>query len=305
VNVAFLFPGQGSEVPRMGLGLARSSRAAADLLDVASQAAQVDVWRVLERGGLALDRTEVLQPLLVAVSLGALAALERAGVRASLVAGHSLGELCAWCAAGGVAAVQAVTLAGLRGRLMAAASRRHPGGMVALRRCSEANVEDALERGRTAGAVDLAAHNGPDDWVISGDAEALHVASLGLPAVPLRVAGPWHGRWMAPAVEPLRAILGAVPRARAEATATLVSNRTGEVVAATDSFPDMLAEQLRRPVRFAGTLATLARHGVTDIVTVGPGHVLRSLVRGNLGARTRIHATDTPRSLASTIEALS
>jgi [acyl-carrier-protein] S-malonyltransferase len=298
--VAFLFPGQGMEVPRMGLELARGHGPAGDLLDLASRVTGQDARRLLRRGGGALGRTEVLQPLLTAVSLGALRALSARGVRPDLVAGHSLGELAAWAAAGGISHEDAVSLAATRGRLMARQAALHPGGMAALR-CGAEQVPAALERGRRRGALDLAAHNAPDEWVFSGDRPALRALAAAWPARPLQVSGPWHGRAMAGAADELRR--AAAELAREQGAARLVCNDSGQE-ADPRQMPELLAGQLVRPVLWAASLATLVAAGVRDFVTLGPGRVLRGLARKNLGLSVRVHSTEDAAGLDHTAKSV-
>lgn len=304
-RIALLFPGQGAEEPGMGLfATARSPRAAA-LLDRASAAAGADLRRAIARGGAALAPTQLLQPALVAASLAIAAALEEAGVQPVAVAGHSLGELAAWAAAGGIEPEAAVDLAALRGRLMAREAERRPGAMLALLRCDAAGVERAFEEGREAGVLAIAGWNAPDHCVLSGERAAIAAASSALPSPSsqlLPATGAWHSPLMSGAVEELRAALRAAPRGPLRAR--LAVNRTGELLDGGDDLPDLLAEQLVRPFQWARCLAALAALGVTDWVTVGPGRVLRGLVRHTLGRAAEVHTTEDERDLARTLEAL-
>jgi [acyl-carrier-protein] S-malonyltransferase len=298
-TVLALFPGQGAEEPRMGVALAEAFPPARALLALAGEEAGVEPLPLLARGGAALARTEVLQPLLVAVALGAWKAAAAAGVSTPLVAGHSLGELAAWCAAGGIGAEDAVRLAARRGRLMADAAARSAGGMVAY--ADEAAAEAALAAGRPHGAIGLAARNAPDEWVVSGPEAALAAA---LRAVPggrrLRVAGAWHSLAMAGAVDPFREAARAAATGRSDAT--FLSGVTGAPAGAVH-VPELLADALVAPVRFAELLAGAAARGVTDAVVLGPSKVMRGLVRRALGA-VRIHLVCDAADAARVAEAL-
>jgi [acyl-carrier-protein] S-malonyltransferase len=85
---------------------------------------------------------------------------------------------------------------------------------------------------------------------------------------------------------------------------TLIANRTGQPVPSSDDLIEYLAGQLVRPVQWIASLATLEHLGVTDVVTVGPGRVLRGLIRKNLGTRLRVHTTEDAADLANTIDRL-
>lgn len=289
----------------MGLEVGCAYAGARELLDCAASVLPllgIDLLRQLERGGPALTRTEVIQPLLVAVGLGAALALLEAGVRPAFVAGHSLGELSAWAAAGGVSARTSIRLAALRGQRMADEASRSPGGMVALPPLEAWALEALLGRAAEVGGLEPAAHNAPGEWVVSGPTAALELAMRVPGAQRLRVAGPWHSRWMAGAVEPLRSAFGEAESRPPDAA--LIVNRSGAVVTTPASLPTLLAEQLVRPVRWAETLESLARAGVTDVVIAPPGRVLRGLLFKNPVLQARVHSLEDPADLTSTIEAL-
>jgi [acyl-carrier-protein] S-malonyltransferase len=247
------------------------------------------------RGGRALEETRVLQPALTAVALAAHARLAEAGVRADVVAGHSLGEIAAWSAAGCVAKEDAIAIAALRGRLMDREAARHPGGLLALLDGTEATVRAALALGVTVGAI-----NAPDEVVLTGDDAALRAVAAAFRARRLAVTGAWHGPAMAGAVEELRAALRAVKQR--PSGAAFVSNRDGAVVADTGAIPDRLAEQIARPVEWTRALATIATRAPDLWITVGPGAVLRGLVRKSI-QHARVLGTEDAGDLARTIAA--
>lgn len=283
---ALLFPGQGSETPRMGLDLAARSAAARALLEQAGAQTGVDLWKLLERGGRALDRTEVMQPAIIAVCLGVLAELRAMGVETHFAAGHSLGEVAAWCGAGGIDAETAVDLAVTRGRLMAEAARARPGGMVALRDMTEQQVAAAIEVGRARGFVELGAHNAPTDWVLTGDHEALRAVAAAYPTMQVRVMGPWHCSAMAAAREAFAERLETV--AWSAGHAAFVSSVSG-CVAKPEEIPGLQADQLTRPLRWAEAMRTLVDSGVTEMIVVGPAKLLHALARMNAGPDVTIH----------------
>jgi [acyl-carrier-protein] S-malonyltransferase len=293
-TVAYLFGGQGTETARMS--------GPPELVEHAGRAAGVDAVRLLARGGPELQRTSVLQPLLTAVGLGVCRALASAGLRPSFVAGHSLGELAAWSAAGGLRPEDAIDLAAVRGRLMERAAARRPGGMLALHRCDRGQLRAALRRARPHGALVVAAHNAPGEWVVSGDERALAAVAAHHPSSRVPVRGAWHSPAMAACVEELCAAARALPRSPCRAR--LIVNRTGRVVDRDEDLPELLGAAPARPVRWAVTMATLRASDVTHIVTVGPGKLLRSLARQNLGDGVRLLGTETAADLAATLAEL-
>ena len=288
MKVAFVFPGQGIDVARVvGEWVAFSPRVR-ELVDVAAAATGEPASRLASGAGIALRRTECYQPVLTAVAIGALSEqLARGHRRPDMVAGHSLGEIAACVAAGAIAPEAAVALAATRGRLMARESARHPGGMVAIRAATRAAAEAIAAAARAHGSIVVAAHNAPEDWVLSGDHAALRAIPTGVPHVPLATDGAWHSPAMEGAVDEYReALRGAVTGAL---KIPIVCNRDGQVTAA-ESLVDALAGQLVRPIEWATTMETLAARGVRDLVTIGPAKALRSLDRG-ARARRQIEFT--------------
>lgn len=325
MEIAFLFPGQGAK--RVDVALRSTVRPAAGraLCELAAAEAGVALAKVLERPSL-LDRTEVLQPMLTAIALAASEALAAAGVLPTVVLGHSLGELAAWSASGAVPAAEAVRLAAVRGRLMARAAAAKPGGMVALGTADAGVIEEALAVGRCSGEICVAAYNAPDETVLSGDEVAVRAVMAFAPALATRVptAGAWHSPAMLGAVDEWRSALHAAKLGDVLGV-DFVANAHGDVVSCSADIPDLLAEQLVRPVQWARALATATR---PVMVTLGPGAVLRSLWHRNQGMpragesaaggagsphaggltasrpKSSPFATDDERALAETIAAL-
>lgn len=296
MDVAVLFPGQGAERPRMGLQLAEQSDATRALIDAAAEHGGFDAWRVLRQGGAEWGRTEVMQPLLVAVSLGAQAELSRAGVAARVVAGHSLGELSAWSASGAIEPVEAVRIAALRGRLMAREAGRRPGGMLALLDCDEPAARQAATRGREQGQVTIAGCNGPDQWVLTGELPALRAVASTTASRWLPVAGAWHSNAMTGAVQELLAALRSA--GSSPAATPFVSAATGQIEDGAERVSELLAEQLVAPFRWDRAMATLGEMGITRFVIAGPGKILRALVRSNLGPKITVTVANTAADIA-------
>lgn len=257
---AWVFAGQGAEEPRMGLRHADEPAMKA-LLDHASAVVGHDVRRLLERGGPVLERTEVLQPVLTAVSLGVAAAARRRGERPDVVAGHSLGALIAWCAAGAVSAERAVELAAARARCMAGV----PGGLLAV------GPDAPLLDGAAVAAV-----NGPEQRVFAGPIDVLERARASHGGVFVGRQGPWHHPGMAAARDAFRRDLRGLERGPCDARFV-----GPDGVITDDDVPGHLAEQLASTVRWSDTLAALRAIGVTRVVAVGTSRVTLGLVRAN------------------------
>ncbi len=302
MKIGFLFPGQGTDLWHSCQEMAEHKPGIRDLLTLAARSVALDLPALFERAGRRLEATEVFQPVLTALVLGIAQELVATRIRPSLVAGHSLGEIAAWSAAGGIGPAKAIELAALRGRLMAGQAAQKPGGMLALINCDRDSVEAALALGQTHGSVQLAAINAPDEWVLSGDQTALRSIAAVHQSVSLATAGQWHGQAMAGAVEELRQAMKQVPQS--PPSAVLVTNRSGQAVENPEQIPDLLAEQLVHPVHWAKTMQNMAQAGVSDLITIGPGKVLRGLVRKNRLAGVELHSTQTLDDLKTTMEGL-
>jgi [acyl-carrier-protein] S-malonyltransferase len=257
------------------------------LLERAAAALQVDLVEAVREGGPQLMRTEVCQPALCAVGIGLALELLAAGQRADVVAGHSVGELAAVTVAGCLEPEEAMDCAVQRGLLMAEAARRAPGGMAALKVEREEEVEAAIALGARAGPLELAAHNAPGEWVLTGAREALDAVAARYPTVRLPVAGPWHSRAMASAAERWRESLGKVRWRRPRIP--VVTNAEGRFLADGEDVGEVLARQLTAPVRWRASLQTMRAAEVTAWHVIGPARVLRGLCRLNLGSGTVVH----------------
>jgi [acyl-carrier-protein] S-malonyltransferase len=267
MTTALLFPGQGSQAPGMRQ-LVEGARP--DLLELAIGEVGEDPFSRVEEG------TAFAQPALYCASI---ALWEAAGrPRPPFAAGHSLGELAALAAAGSITTEDGLRLAARRGRLMQdAADSRPDGGMLAL-------LGDDAEARRIAArnALTIANDNAPGQVVLSGPGDLLDAAAedarrAGLRAVGLAVKGAFHTPAMARAVPQLRAALAAVEVR--EPRVTVLSSITARPF---DDIRGRLAEALVRPVRWRQTLGALNLARVRRYVEVGPGKVLKGLVRRTL-----------------------
>jgi len=309
-RIAFVFPGQGAQEVGMGRDLLGSSAFADGLFELASEATGEDIAGLCSRGpARRLAETRLLQPALTSVCLGYWKQLVDAGISPAATAGHSLGELPALAASGAADPADAVALAAARGRAMSEAAALRPGSMIAV---TGAPVEDVMALAKAfdgEGVVAAAAVNAPNQLTVSGDPGALEIFCSRLGGVgdaritPLRVSGAWHSEHMRPAVEPFGAALartGLRPPA-----VPMVFNRHGATADDPARIRELLSGQLVSPVRWDLVMARLVELGITDYVEIGPGKVLRGLIRLNVpGADVRVHNVSDLRSLGRTVAAL-
>lgn len=292
---AFLFAGQGAQQVGMGKDLYEAYPAARAIYDRAAAAVPFDLRRISFEGpDEELRRTDVSQPAIVVHSLAALAALE-AELGGTLppvacAAGLSLGEYSALCYAGALPLEDTLALVIARGKLMQACCEAQPSGMTSILGVGAADLGPAVDAGKALGPVGVANDNAPTQVVLSGAKAALEAAvekakALGAKrAIPLNVAGAYHSSLMAPAGKQLEAELA---KARVSAPRVpVVSNVTAQAHGADPAaLRRLLVEQVSATVRWRESLAVMFGLGVTRFVELGPGGVLKGIVRMNDKAR--------------------
>ena len=295
--IALLAPGQGSQTEGM-LSPWLELPGARDQMTLWSKASGLDLVRLGTTASTEeITDTAVTQPLVVATTLLAHQELIRRGLLADaelVLAGHSVGEIAAYAIAGVMAADDAVALAATRGAEMAKACAIEPTGMSAVLGGDEAEVLTRLEQ------LDLfpANRNAPGQIVAAGPLAALEKLAEDPPAKArvraLGVAGAFHTKYMAPALDGYAAAAAAV--VTAEPTATLLSNRDGKPVASAAAAMDTLVAQLTQPVRWDLCTETLREHNVTAIVEFPPAGTLTGIAKRELRGVTA-RAVNSPADL--------
>ncbi|TQL47888.1 [acyl-carrier-protein] S-malonyltransferase [Homoserinimonas aerilata] len=225
--------------------------------------------------------TAVAQPLIVAAGLLALSTLleqRREGIGG--IAGHSVGEFTAAAGAGILAPADAISLVAVRGRAMAEAAAVTATGMSAVIGADEAELLARLDEL----GLEPANFNGGGQIVVAGELDALAALKAEPPAgarvIPLQVAGAFHTRHMAPAVDTLRSAATGV--STNDASLPIWTNRDGSRVSNGAGFLDLLVGQVSSPVRWDRTMETLASDGVTGIIEVAPAGALVGLAKRGL-----------------------
>ena len=323
--IAILAPGQGAQKPGM-LAPWLERPGARERLAAFSEAAGLDLEQLgTEADAEAIADTAVTQPLLVASALlsGEALLAELAGDAAerssthrgrslgpadvlpddTTVAGHSVGELAAAAIAGVLAPEQAVALAAVRGREMAAACAAEPTSMAAVL----GGDEDAVLEALAARDLEPANRNGSGQIVAAGrtsDVEALAAdPPEGARVRPLAVAGAFHTRFMEPAEKALAAWVAEHrdQLAPADPVLALLSDADGGVVTSGEDMLERLVAQVTLSVRWDACLATLRDRGITGAVELTPAGTLTGMVKRQIKGTATVNVSE-PEHLAAAVE---
>ncbi len=282
-QLAFVFPGQGSQAVGMGRNLAANHTAAADLFRRAEAASGLPLADLCFNGPeYALKDTANAQPALLTVGLAALAAWRAGGgPDAGFMAGHSLGEYAALVAAGVLQVEIGVQLVKRRGTLMAEAARERGGAMAAVLGLDS----DTLDRlcAEDPGVVVVANFNSPGQVVLSGETDAVERVSAAAKSAgakrvtPLAVSGAFHSPLMKAASDGLREALASAPFH--PSPTPVYANVTAQPVPNVEEWRHLLPQQVVSRVRWEETVRNMVAHGARVFIEMGPGKVLSGLIR--------------------------
>lgn len=284
-QTAFLFPGQGSQSPGMGLALAERYPEARAVFDQADEVLGFPLSRLCFEGpSRELKLTQNTQPAILTVSVATLAVLRKRGGAPDYVAGHSLGEYSALVAAGSIAFPDALRLVRKRGQCMQQAVPNGVGAMAALLGMDASKVRDVCREAAGGQVVSAANLNSPSQIVIAGHAQAVRRAvrvakrAGARRAVLLHVSAPFHCVLMEPARDEMAPLLDAAQIG--DLDVPLINNWQACEIRTAAEAREGLKQQIPNPVLWHQTIRSLASRGIKQFVEVGPGRVLTGLLRG-------------------------
>ena len=281
-NLVFMFSGQGSQYVGMGKELYEKYETAKKVLDEANQILDFDLKDLIFNGPEEeLNNTKNTQPAIYTVSAMVKAVLAENDLQPAAAAGHSLGEYSALYAAGVLSFEDGLKLVRRRGQLMDQADPEGKGTMAAVIGLADEEVEAVLEE--IEGIVNIANYNAPGQVVISGEVEAVGAAEELLEEkgakriIPLSVSGAFHSPLMEPAKEELKDTIEAIEFN--DAQIPLIANVTADYVENNKEIKSALIKQLDNSVRWVETIEQFKEDGYQDYIEVGPGRVLKGLMR--------------------------
>jgi [acyl-carrier-protein] S-malonyltransferase len=286
-SIAFTFPGQGSQAVGMGKALYDASAAARAVFAEVDEALGQKLSTLLFEGPEdELTLTANAQPALMAVSMAAMAMLNERGLtvdKAAYVAGHSLGEYSALCAAGMFSLSDTAKLLRIRGNAMQAAVPVGAGAMAAIIGAEAADVAKLCADSAQGQICQIANDNGGGQLVISGSAAAIARAIEGAAAIgakraiPLSVSAPFHSALMQPAADAMREALAKV--ARHSPRVPVIANVTVSPLTDPETIAAKLVEQVTGQVRWRETVEWFAANNITTLYEIGSGKVLTGLAK--------------------------
>ena len=282
-NIAFIFPGQGSQYVEMGKDFYENFEVARKYFDKANDILDIDLKELCFEGPEdVLTETQNTQPAIFTVSMIAFELLKEKGIKPSIVAGHSLGEYAALCAAGVFDFETGLKLVRKRGELMASAvSEGSKGTMAAIIALDRDKIENICNE--VKGVCELANINSPMQIVISGEEEAVHEAmekaeeAGAKKIVELNVSSAFHSQLMEPAKNKLKEYIEKVEFNDPEIP--VIANSTANFVRNKEEIVSALEKQLTNAVRWVESMELMAENDVNLAFEVGPGRVLKSLMR--------------------------
>ena len=307
-----VFPGQGSQKVGMGKTMADNFAEAREVFQEVDDALNQKLSTIIFEGPESdLTLTENAQPAIMATSIAALRVLEKEGgfnlaQSASYVAGHSLGEYSALCAAGALSLADTAKLLKLRGQAMQRAVPAGEGAMAAIIGLSMEDVTTVCEAASATGICEVANDNSDGQVVISGATAAIDDAMVRAKeagakrALPLPVSAPFHCSLMSPAADEMRDALAAATINNP--VVPVIANVTAAPEQEADAIRDLLVSQVTGRVRWRESVQWMGNNDVAKAIEIGEGKVLSGLIR-RIAKEIEVSNVGTPDDIESVMKA--
>ena len=281
-QLAFIFPGQGSQKQGMLWDIYQKSTLVQDTFNEANDALETDLWQICQHDADKLNQTEITQPILLTASVALWRVWQAEGQSLPVImAGHSLGEYSALVCADAMQFADAVKVVSQRGQFMQMAAPKDAGAMSAIIGLDDAKVIELCAQATEGQIVSAVNFNSPGQVVIAGDkaaverANALAKAAGAKRTLMLSVSVPSHCALMMSAAQRLADVLADVEISAPQIP--VIHNVDVAAYTNPDAIREALVKQLYSPVRWTETIGVMVQQGVTDFVECGPGKVLVGL----------------------------
>ncbi|MGB2179693.1 MAG: ACP S-malonyltransferase [Porticoccaceae bacterium] len=284
-NLAFVFPGQGSQKIGMLSELAEQYSLIKETFDQASDVLGYNMWELIQHGEQeAINLTERTQPILLASSVAIWRLWnEKNGAIPSQMAGHSLGEWSALVCSGVVDFADGLNIVRARGQYMQQAVPVGEGAMAAIIGLDDKAILEACGNAQSLGVVDAVNFNAPGQVVIAGSNAAVEAAMESCKAagakraLPLPVSAPFHTSLMKPAADNLADLVNTVNFSAPQVP--VVHNVHAQTETDPETIKALMLEQIYSPVKWVDCVNQLKNNGATTLIECGPGKVLSGLTK--------------------------
>lgn len=284
-NLAFVFPGQGSQKIGMLSELAEQYSLIKETFDQASDVLGYNMWELIQKGEQeAINLTERTQPILLASSVAIWRLWnEKNGAIPSQMAGHSLGEWSALVCSGVVDFADGLNIVRARGQYMQQAVPVGEGAMAAIIGLDDKAIHEACANAQSLGVVDAVNFNAPGQVVIAGSNAAVEAAMESCKAagakraLPLPVSAPFHTSLMKPAADNLADLVNTVNFSAPQVP--VVHNVHAQTETDPETIKALMLEQIYSPVKWVDCVNQLKNNGATTLIECGPGKVLSGLTK--------------------------
>lgn len=284
MKTALVFPGQASQKVGMGKDLYQHYDIAKKMFKISEDILGFDLAKICFDGPISkLTETKITQPALYVISSIITKILKDNGIKYDAVAGHSLGEYSALYAIDVFSFEDGLQLVKERGNSMQLAGERNPGTMAAIIKLEKAKILEACEKGSEFGLVQIANINSKNQIAISGEKDAVQSAmkyakELGAKiVVELEVSGAFHSPLMNYATNVMKEIINSVTFKKP--TIPIYSNVDGKINDLIPNLKENLIKQIESPVLWLDTINNMRNDGIEKFIEVGPGKVLRGLIK--------------------------